>query len=596
MVPSWLLAANRRRSSALAGLCVVALALPTLANAAPEQSVENERTWVGTQIGSTIAKDRFCDVNGDGRGYGSTSTGKQDIVTASPSGLVTVIPGGNPGGKMPVAGTSSFKIPASPNISVSCVLDVDHDGKDEILVSSSTAGKAWLIYGRTDFSDVDYTKLSEKGQGFTITGTPGTTHFSAVFAGKYDGDYRADIVVLNPEGNRSVAHLMNLDGRLGDIDLNNPDHHERTSKLYSPEGMFFDSIQLVGNVNRSGHTDYVLTASDANGKHPKAWLVTNIGTYSYLNDPFAGTAEITLEENSYLGKATSAANAGDVNGDGYEDTLIGFNGGVALLYGARTLPSTYTINSANQTDPNVAVLTGADSGWSVASFAREGKPHLVAVGAPYAGDGEVYYFPTTAFTAGSHPISGLGDQVTTIKAKQPGTRFGISVAFSGSFPTEPPILVAGADNATKQTPASAADFGPNAYIQAVYLGPAATPTPAPTETAPAAPTQEPTAEPTREPTAAPTQEPTAIAIPQEPRTPLAPLPVVPAKPSPLPAPVDAGVLVTDKLPSANAKVKTGAVRSSKLAITGLDATAGLFALALLATGTGALVLRSRRSA
>ena len=266
---------------------------------------------------------------------------------------------------------------------------------------------------------------------------------------------------------------------------------------------------------------------------------------------------------------------------------------MALLYSGH---STYTINSANQTDPNVAVLTGTGSGWSVASYAREGKPNLVAVGAPHAGDGEVYYFPTTAFTAGSHPISGLGDQVTTIKAKQPGTRFGISVAFSGAWPTETPILVAGADNATKQTPASAADFGPNAYIQAVYLGPAATPTPVPTQTAPAAPTQEPTAEPTREPTAAPTQEPTAIAIPQEPRTPLAPLPVVPAKPSPLPAPVDAGVLVTDKLPSANAKVKTGAVHSSKLAITGLDAASGLVALALLTTGAGALVLRSRRSA
>lgn len=592
MVPSWLLAANRRRSSALAGLCVAALALPTLANAAPEQSVEKERTWVGTQIGSTIAKDRFCDVNGDSRDYGYT-TGKQDIVTASPSGLVTVIPGGNPGGKMPVAGTSSFKIPASPDVSVSCVLDVDHDGKDEILVSSSTAGKAWLIYGRTDFSDVDYTKLSEKGQGFTITGTPGTTHFSAVFAGKYDGDYRSDIVVLNPEGNYSVAYLLNADSR-SDKDLN--DYTTSNQKLYSPEGMFFDSVQPVGNVDGSGHTDYVFTTSDANGKHGKAWLVTNIGTSSFLNDPFAGIPEINLEENTYLGKATTAANAGDVNGDGYDDTLIGFNGGVALLYGASTLPNTYTINSANQTDPNVAVLTGTGSGWSVASYAREGKPNLVAVGAPHAGDGEVYYFPTTAFTAGSHPISGLGDQVTTIKAKQPGTRFGISVAFSGAWPTETPILVAGADNATKETPASAADFGPNAYIQAVYLGPAATPTPVPTQTAPAAPTQEPTAEPTREPTAAPTQEPTAIAIPQEPRTPLAPLPVVPAKPSPLPAPVDAGVLVTDKLPSANAKVKTGAVHSSKLAITGLDAASGLVALALLTTGAGALVLRSRRSA
>lgn len=590
MVPSWLLAANRRRSSALAGLCIAALALPTLANAAPEQSVENERTWVGTQIGSTIAKDRFCDVNGDGRGYGSTSSGKQDIVTASPSGLVTVIPGGNPGGKMPVAGTSSFKIPASPDVSVSCVLDVDHDGKDEILVSSSTAGKAWLIYGRTDFSDVDYTKLSEKGQGFTITGTPGTTHFSAVFAGKYDGDYRSDIVVLNPEGNYSVAYLLNADSR-SDKDLN--DYTTSNQKLYSPAGMFFDSVQPVGNVDGSGHTDYVFTTSDANGKHGKAWLVADIISYPDLDDPLRRAVEITLEGNTYLGKATTAASAGDVNGDGYDDTLIGFNGGVALLYSGH---STYTINSANQTDPNVAVLTGTGSGWSVASYAREGKPNLVAVGAPHAGDGEVYYFPTTAFTAGSHPISGLGDQVTTIKAKQPGTRFGISVAFSGAFPTEPPILVAGADNATKQTPASAADFGPNAYIQALYLGPAATPTPAPTETAPAAPTQEPTAEPSQEPTAAPTQEPTAIAIPQEPRTPLSPLPVVPAKPSPLPAPVDAGVLVTDKLPSANAKVKTGAVHSSKLAITGLDAASGLVALALLATGTGALVLRSRRSA
>ena len=592
MVPSWLLAANRRRSSALAGLCVAALALPTLANAAPEQSVEKERTWVGTQIGSTIAKDRFCDVNGDSRDYGYT-TGKQDIVTASPSGLVTVIPGANPGGKMPVAGTSSFKIPASPNVSVSCVVDVDHDGKDEILVSSSTAGKAWLIYGRTDFSDVDYTKLSEKGQGFTITGTPGTTNFSAVFANrKYDGEYTSDIVVLNPEGNHSVAYLLPAERR-GDIDLNKPEHYTTNQKLYSPTGMFFDSIQPVENVNGSGRTYYVITASDANGKHGKAWLVADIGSGSDLNDPLRGAVEITLEGNTYLGKATTAASAGDVNGDGYDDTLIGFNGGVALLYGGR---STYTINSTNQTDPNVAVLTGTGSGWSVASYAREGKPNLVAVGAPHAGDGEVYYFPTTAFTAGSHPISGLGDQVTTIKAKQPGTRFGISVAFSGAWPTETPILVAGADNATKETPASAADFGPNAYIQAVYLGPAATPTPVPTQTAPAAPTQEPTAEPTREPTAAPTQEPTAIAIPQEPRTPLAPLPVVPAKPSPLPAPVDAGVLVTDKLPSANAKVKTGAVHSSKLAITGLDAASGLVALALLATGAGALVLRSRRSA
>ena len=480
MVPSWLLAANRRRSSALAGLCVAALALPTLANAAPEQSVEKERTWVGTQIGSTIAKDRFCDVNGDSRDYGYT-TGKQDIVTASPSGLVTVIPGANPGGKMPVAGTSSFKIPASPNVSVSCVVDVDHDGKDEILVSSSTAGKAWLIYGRTDFSDVDYTKLSEKGQGFTITGTPGTTNFSAVFANrKYDGEYTSDIVVLNPEGNHSVAYLLPAERR-GDIDLNKPEHYTTNQKLYSPTGMFFDSIQPVSNVDVGGHTYYAITASDANGKHGKAWLVADIISYPDLDDPLRRAVEITLEGNTYLGKATTAASAGDVNGDGYDDTLIGFNGGVALLYSGH---STYTINSANQTDPNVAVLTGTGSGWSVASYAREGKPNLVAVGAPHAGDGEVYYFPTTAFTAGSHPISGLGDQVTTIKAKQPGTRFGISVAFSGAWPTETPILVAGADNATKETPASAADFGPNAYIQAVYLGPAATPTPVPTQTAP----------------------------------------------------------------------------------------------------------------
>ena len=182
-----------------------------------------------------------------------------------------------------------------------------------------------------------------------------------------------------------------------------------------------ESINPAGDVNGDGYTDVVLGARIyGSGGAVAVFHGGTLGTA-----PLASMSRTGPAANAFLGR--SVANAGDVNGDGYSDLLIGVpgagNGGEAHLhYGSAAGPSSAPSQVLQN---NVA---GSAFGTSVASAGDvNGDGYAdVIVGAPANGNGTAHIHlggPSGLSTSAAHVLAG-------------GLQFGASVAPAGDVNTD----------------------------------------------------------------------------------------------------------------------------------------------------------------
>ena len=527
------------------------------------------KVWLGdfsSGLGASIARGS-CDVTGDGRpdiiassltrsewrfdpyyvdtpnnGWVSNVTGRLDI-----------IPADTPGSALPAEGvisvigprqTQEEGVDAAIGLSVACLGDTNGDGVDDLAVGSHTMGRAWILYGGPALSEVDLEALSPE-QGTTVVlpveGLP-AAHLSA--AGDLNGDGLADLglVLSNVEaatGNRGhvrgLAYVIAGSRESSQVDLGDPwsESPRVLARAVTPEGNLATAFDAVGDVNGDGATDFVLsdyTHADAtNVVSGRAWILTGVrpGARIDLAGAFDGTVLTAAPGASHrLGAGASVARAGDADGDGFGDFVIGFDGGnavnvgtggVALVRGGRDLPASLTIDPAASNQERVSVITGVGSGdkagYAVDTLVRPGRPALVAVGAYGAagGTGRAYVFPVSSFGAQTRAIT-EAEGLRTMESAGPRARFGRSVAFVGTLLGAETLAIGGDgivhDDATGEE--GAAHTAHIMALRAAEAGP--TPTDVPTDGASEQATAPPTARPSGGP--APSTAPGAHPAPQ----------------------------------------------------------------------------------
>jgi len=300
----------------------------TLANADWSVEANISLEQMGYRVG------RAGDVNGDGYSDVVVGTISQAIVDS-----VRVFHGSETG----LAATPDWKMNAEQygsyfGSAVATAGDVNGDGYSDLVIgaeaqtiSSSHEGKVFVFHG--SFSGLGKTPAWVK-QGDQEDGRFGRV---VATAGDVNGDGYSDVIVGthyydNPLLNEGVAFVFH-----GSPEGLEPDPAWMVDGDQKTSFFGWD-VRTAGDVNGDGFADVVVGARNyKNGEYGEGRAYLFIGSPGGLKATPAWTVESNQE---YAELGTSAATAGDVNGDGFSDIIVGAsyysNGqsgeGLALLY------------------------------------------------------------------------------------------------------------------------------------------------------------------------------------------------------------------------------------------------------------------------
>jgi hypothetical protein len=277
------------------------------------------------------------DVNGDGFG---------DIVIGSPANSTAYIVFGKAGfGALDLGnlGANGFAIGNDQGFTVgrtvSAAGDVNGDGFDDVIVTSSASGfygygsqsHAYVIFGRAGgFVPVDLSHLAPS-DGFRIESpyTYNSSGFSVAGAGDVNGDGFADIVIGSSVNNAAYVIFGKASG-LGTIDLTNfPAAAGFVIRGATASDWAGVAVSGAGDVNGDGFADVLVGASLADSGGPdsgNAYVIFGkAGGFAAVNLANLASADGFVIQGSIIGSHTgdSVARLGDINGDGGDDIIVG---------------------------------------------------------------------------------------------------------------------------------------------------------------------------------------------------------------------------------------------------------------------------------
>jgi hypothetical protein len=321
--------------------------------------------------------------------------------------------------------------------------DVDRDGYGDFLIGAAKADTVYLYFGTPS-------PTTSAGRRIVLSSPDGAAAFGASLsgAGDIDGDGYADFAIgaAGAGAGAGIVHLYLGSPAPSGNDWNNASPIRRVD-LTNPDGAaaaFGSAVACAGDVNSDGYADLAITAIGAGITTGAAHLYLGLPTPS--RDLWNGlTATWRMDLVSPDGAdglfGSSAAAAGDVNGDGYADFLIGAEGvgggaGRAHLYLGMAGPNAVPWNaasSAKRVDLDSLDGPGAIFGSSLAGVGDldgDGDgDFLISAHAAGASAGAVHLYRSAAM-----PTSALwnaADSPGRIDLASPngaGGRFGIALA------------------------------------------------------------------------------------------------------------------------------------------------------------------------
>jgi hypothetical protein len=246
--------------------------------------------------------------------------------------------------------------------SVASAGDVNGDGYDDVIVgahSGSGTGKAYLYPGSAS-------GLSTTAS-WTATGEAEDDYFgySVASAGDVNGDGYDDVIVGahgNNDGGNDIGKVYVYPGSASGLSTT----ASWTATGEAAYDYFGSSVASAGDVNGDGYDDVVVGAYGNNAGKAYLYLGSASGLSAILLWTVTGEAAY-----DYFG--ASVASAGDVNGDGYDDVIIGAYGnddggnraGKAYLYpgsasGLSTTASWTAIGEASVDQFGFSVASAGD--------------------------------------------------------------------------------------------------------------------------------------------------------------------------------------------------------------------------------------------
>jgi hypothetical protein len=206
--------------------------------------------------------------------------------------------------------------------SVGTAGDVNGDGYADVIVGAyfydhgqDNEGRAYVYHGSATglSASADWTAESDQLNGF-LGGSVG-------MAGDVNGDGYSDVIVgAHGYDHRGVAFVWH--GSATGLGVNGAPTNADWMAESNQDGAYFGiSVSTAGDVNGDGYADVIVGAYIYdNGHTDEGAAFVYHGAVDGLSDTAAWTAESDQDDARF---GVSVGTAGDVNGDGYADVIVG---------------------------------------------------------------------------------------------------------------------------------------------------------------------------------------------------------------------------------------------------------------------------------
>src|SRR6267154_620100 len=299
-------------------------------------------------------------------------------------------------------GSTGFRIDGEAagnyaGFSVSSAGDINGDGFADIIIGADAgspnglySGISYIVFGKASgFSPTFQLSSLSGGNGFQINGEAayGFAGYSVAGAGDINGDGFADFIVgapfLSPNGTGSGASYI-VFGKASSFganfelsSLNGTSGFQINGEAAGDNAGF--SVSSAGDVNGDGFADFIIGAPNAgpNGAKSGASYVVfgkSSGFSSNLDlSSLNGSNGFQINGKTAGDYAGAAVSAGDINGDGLTDLLIGapsaapnglYSGAAYVVFGkASGFPASLELSSLNGSN---GFQINGDSAYSLA--------------------------------------------------------------------------------------------------------------------------------------------------------------------------------------------------------------------------------------
>ena len=241
--------------------------------------------------------------------------------------------------------------------------DVNNDGYDDILIGAygndmggSSAGKVYLIFGNESNTFSPNVNLTNIKHSFIGEASGDLAGFAVAGAGDVNKDGYADLLIgarYNDEGaDNSAGQTYLIFGNVSstfkkNVDLGNVDASFIGEGANDQSGV---SLSGAGDINKDGYADFLIGAQgndDGLGDNTgKIYVIFGKKSNSFTRDRYLSDDDVSfIGEAPEDGAGGAIAIAGDVNGDGYDDILIGAE---ANDYGGNNAGKAYLIFGEGQ--------------------------------------------------------------------------------------------------------------------------------------------------------------------------------------------------------------------------------------------------------